>query len=290
MKRVSKVLPLTLAMVLVAMLLVGATGCTCKKPIEEVPPPPPPPPPPKVCAIDAIDANPWTINVGQTSSLSVRGTPNSGPVTTLLTCIEGTALGTTKTLTLTEATPGVYSGTATADATLPPCKYRVEAEMACPGGSPVKLVSSRALTVVAPPPAPTACQQFMEELQRDAKNPKILFNFDKSIISSASAEYIKYVAGKLASFKGDIDMVLIEGHTDPFGTTEYNLGLGADRARATLDATQAAAALDGVNFETKSWGEEQLLVVVPSTVKTQKAIDENQPNRRATYTLQCRGK
>lgn len=289
MKRVSKVLPLTLAMVLVAMLLVGATGCTCKKPIEEVPPPPPPPP--KVCAIDAIDANPWTINVGESSALSVRGTPNSGPVTALLTCIEGTALGTTKSMTLTEATPGVYSGTATADASLPPCKYRVEAEMACPGGSPVKLVSSRALTVVAPaPPAPSACMQFMEELQRDAKNPKILFNFDKAIISDASGEYIKYVAGKLASFKGDIEMVLIEGHTDPFGTTEYNLNLGAERARATLDATRAAAALDGVNFETKSWGEEQLLVVVPSTVKTQKAIDDNQPNRRATYTLQCRGK
>ncbi len=290
MKRVSKVLPLTLALALVALLLVGATGCTCKKPIEEVPPPPPPPP--KVCAIDAIDANPWTINVGQSSSLSVRGTPSSGPVTALLTCIEGSALGTTKSMTLTESTSGVYTGTATADATLPPCKYRVEAEMACPGGAPVKLVSSRALVVnaPAPPPAPTACMQFMEELQRDAKNPKILFNFDKALITSANAEYIKYVAGKLASFKGDIDMVLIEGHTDPFGTTEYNLNLGAERARATLDATQAAADLSGVNFETKSWGEEQLLVIVPSTVKTQKAIDENQPNRRAVYTLQCRAK
>ncbi len=85
-------------------------------------------------------------------------------------------------------------------------------------------------------------------------------------------------------------MVLIEGHTDPFGTTEYNLNLGAERARATLDATQAAADLSGVNFETKSWGEEQLLVIVPSTVKTQKAIDDNQPNRRAVYTLQCRAK
>ncbi len=290
MKRVSKVLPLTLAMVLMTMLLVGATGCTCKKPIEEVPPPPPPPPPPKVCAIDAIDANPWTINVGASSALSVRGTPNSGPVTALLTCIEGTALGTTKSMTLTEATPGVYSGTATADATLPPCKYRVEAEMACTSGSPVKLVSSRALTVVAPVAAPSACVQFMEELQRDAKNPKILFNFDKSLITGSSAEYVKYVAGKLASFKSDIEMVLIEGHTDPFGTTEYNLNLGAERARATLDATQAQAGLDGINFETKSWGEEQLLVIVPSTVKTQQAIDENQPNRRATYTLQCRGK
>ncbi len=283
MKRVSKMLPLALAMAMVAGLLVGATGCTCKKPIEEVPPPPPPPPPPKVCAIDSIDANPWTINVGERSTLTVNGTPNSGPVTATLTCIEGGALGTTKKLTLAETSPGVYSATATADATLPPCKYRVEAEMACPGGAPVKLVSSRALTVNAPAPVSNPCADFMEELKRDETNPKILFNFDKSIITAPSAEYIRYVAGKLASFKGDIEMVMIEGHTDPYGTTEYNLNLGAERARATLNETLAQPGLDGVRFETKSWGEEHLLVQV-------QGIPENQPNRRAVYILQCRPK
>jgi peptidoglycan-associated lipoprotein len=49
--------------------------------------------------------------------------------------------------------------------------------------------------------------------------------------------------------------ITLEGHTDERGTVEYNMALGAERARAVKSA-RVAAGVSGSRFDTISYGEE----------------------------------
>ena len=61
----------------------------------------------------------------------------------------------------------------------------------------------------------------------------IYFEFDKSDLSDESKGVLDENAAWLK--EDDKRTLLIEGHTDEVGTTEYNLGLGDRRARAARD-------------------------------------------------------
>lgn len=103
----------------------------------------------------------------------------------------------------------------------------------------------------APPPPPAP-----KEYRPPAALKNIHFDFDRSairpedaVILSASAAYLKANPNVL---------VLIEGHCDERGTSEYNLALGERRARAAM-ADLVARGIDARRFTIISYGKERPL-------------------------------
>ncbi len=179
-------------------------GCA-KKPVA-APPPPPPPPPAAARPTVTLQASPASINKGESVTLSWNSTdatqltiaPEVGAVT---------AQGSTK---VTPSDSTTYTITANG-----------------PGGS---ATATAAVSVAAPPPpppppaGPTDDELFLREV-RDA-----YFDYDKADIRPDARAALSKTADFLKSnprFK-----VIIEGHCDERGSTEYNLGLGDRRASA----------------------------------------------------------
>lgn len=80
-------------------------------------------------------------------------------------------------------------------------------------------------------------EQREQEARKAAKarfaNKKIYFEFDSSVLTAQAREILKEKAGWMENNQGED--VLIEGHCDERGTTEYNLALGERRAKASRD-------------------------------------------------------
>lgn len=84
-------------------------------------------------------------------------------------------------------------------------------------------------------------QRLKEQREKEARkaakarfvNKNIHFEFDKSELTAKAQEILKKKAGWLE--KNPDEDVLIEGHCDERGTTEYNLALGERRAQAARD-------------------------------------------------------
>lgn len=82
----------------------------------------------------------------------------------------------------------------------------------------------------------------------------IYFAFDKYEISEESAAVLEQVASWMHKHKDA--KILIEGHCDTRGTTEYNLALGERRARATKDYL-IFSGIEKNRLNTLSYGEEK---------------------------------
>lgn len=103
----------------------------------------------------------------------------------------------------------------------------------------------------------------------------IYFDFDSSSLSAAVREQLEALAGCV---RGSGQSIVVEGHCDERGTTEYNLSLGQRRA----DAVSRYLAGLGVNpgrVRPVSWGEEK------------PAVDGHDPdawaaNRRAVLVVE----
>jgi peptidoglycan-associated lipoprotein len=79
------------------------------------------------------------------------------------------------------------------------------------------------------------------------------FGFDRYDIHPAEAKVLESNARWL---KQSRDLVLIEGHCDERGTSEYNLALGERRAKATRDHL-VSLGIDGGRITVISYGEER---------------------------------
>ena len=191
-------------------LLLVIAGCHKKHP---APPPPPPPPPPAPTA--SISANPSTVNAGQSTQLTWQ-TDNATDVS-----IEGVgkvqASG-SQTLTPTDST--TYRLTATG-----------------PGGTQeatTRVTVNRPAPVVAPPQEPTQTdQQLFDQNIKDA-----YFDYDSYEVRPQDASALQADAQFLNQHPNW--RVLIEGHCDERGSTEYNMALGDSRAQAAKQALISA--------------------------------------------------
>jgi len=192
--------------VAIFVLLLLVSGCK-KKPVAAPPPPPAPPAPTAPTA--TLRAAPSVIEEGQSSTLSwnssnateLRLEPGVGPVgpqgSTTTTPERST------TYTLTAKGPG---GSAEASA-------RITVNVPAPAPSPV---------------TPVPLEQAFARRVRDA-----LFDFDKADIRPDARVALTQTAEFLREYRDA--RVLIEGHCDERGTTEYNLGLGDRRANTARD-------------------------------------------------------
>ena len=113
---------------------------------------------------------------------------------------------------------------------------------------------------VAPPPAPVARPAPAEFVSNDALRP-VRFDFDKATIRKADVAVLEAAARWLTDNPGQI--VLIEGHCDARGTTEYNVALGARRAQSAMTFL-VGRGIAADRLKTVSVGEERPLCTTES--------------------------
>jgi peptidoglycan-associated lipoprotein len=97
------------------------------------------------------------------------------------------------------------------------------------------------VAVAEPPPPPPAeepkkeepARQRIDEFIEVAQLRSVYFGFDKAVISAEAADALTANVGWLKD--NDDMLVLVEGHADERGTTEYNLVLGERRAKAIAE-------------------------------------------------------
>jgi peptidoglycan-associated lipoprotein len=80
----------------------------------------------------------------------------------------------------------------------------------------------------------------------------VLFSYDSADLDSAGAQATRANADLLRNESGKVE---IEGHCDDRGTAEYNLALGARRAKAVRDAL-VELGIKSSRLSTVSYGEE----------------------------------
>jgi peptidoglycan-associated lipoprotein len=208
-------------------VLLFVAGCHKKQP---APPPPPPPPPPAPTA--SISANPATINAGQSTQLTWQ-TDNATDVS-----IDGVgkvqASG-SQTVTPTDSTT-----------------YRLTASG--PGGSQeatTRVTVTRPQPVVqeAPQEPSLSDQQLFEKNIKDA-----YFDYDSYEVRPQDSAALQADAQFITQHPNW--RVLVEGHCDERGSTEYNMALGDSRAQSTKQAL-VAAGVAANRVTTTSFGKEK---------------------------------
>jgi peptidoglycan-associated lipoprotein len=214
-------------LVFTSAALLFVVGCHKKAP---TPPPPPAPAPVAAKPTVSISADRTAINKGESAKLSWTTTdatnvsiaPEVGAVT---------AQGTT---TVTPADSTTYSITASG-----------------PGGSADANVRIT-VNAPAPPPPPQKGPSFEELFAQEVRDA--YFDLDRADIRPDA----RAALGKTASFlKGYPNAkVIIEGHCDERGSTEYNLALGDRRANAVKQYL-VNLGIPAANLSTVSFGKEK---------------------------------
>jgi peptidoglycan-associated lipoprotein len=121
-------------------------------------------------------------------------------------------------------------------------------------------------------PAPTTAQALAQE---EAHFKNIHFDFDKSFIREDARPKLQVVAEHLK--KNRDAKVLIEGHCDERGTSEYNMALGERRAASARKYLVGLGVEDG-RLSTIGYGKERPLC-------TEQNEECWQMNRRAVFVL-----
>jgi len=89
---------------------------------------------------------------------------------------------------------------------------------------------------------------------------RVFFDLDKSVVTAAEAAKLDKQVAWLAQNENASVRVVVEGHCDARGTTEYNLGLGKRRAEA-VKAYLASKGVSADRVDTVSYGKERPAVV-----------------------------
>jgi peptidoglycan-associated lipoprotein len=213
------------------LLVVIVFGAACKKPVVQAPPPPPPP-------VVAPPARP-TVTLQASSTLIQKGE-------------SATLTWSSTNATSLNLSPGVGSVTAEGTTRVTPSDsttYTITATG--PGGSAD--ATARVSVAPAPPPAPAAHQPTLQELfDRDVKDA--YFDYDKADIRTDAREALSST-GQFLRTHSDVKVVL-EGHCDERGSTEYNLALGDRRASAAKQFL-VSLGITADRVETVSYGKEK---------------------------------
>ncbi len=222
--------------ILSVCLVVFAAGCK-----KEPPPPPPPPPPvndkppPQAKPTVTLSAEPSSIERGKSATLKWSTTG-----ATSASINQG--IGAVRTSGSREVFP---TQTTT---------YMLTAKGQGGEGSASATVTVR--PPPPPPPPPPAKEGFNEALSAAVKDA--YFDYDSSDIRSDAESTLRSNASALKRLFGDYtsDRVVVEGHCDERGTSEYNLALGDRRSTAARDYLLNQGVPAG-KLTTISYGEER---------------------------------
>jgi len=89
---------------------------------------------------------------------------------------------------------------------------------------------------------------------------RVFFEFDKSAVTEAEAAKLDKQIAWLSQNENASVRIVVEGHCDPRGTSEYNLGLGKRRAEA-VKAYLVSKGVSADRVDTVSYGKERPAVV-----------------------------
>jgi peptidoglycan-associated lipoprotein len=108
------------------------------------------------------------------------------------------------------------------------------------------------------PPREEPVAQVAQLAAKESPLKDIYFDFDKAEVRPDAKGLL---AEDIAWLKAHPKAVItIEGHCDERGTSEYNLGLGERRSKATRDYL-VASGIDGKRIATVSYGKERPFVL-----------------------------
>lgn len=213
-----------------SLLAILALSAACKKPAPQAPPPPTPPP-------AAPPASP-TVNLQASANTIQRG----ASVTLTWSSTNATTLS---------LSPGIGNVSAEGSQQVTPqdtTTYTLTATG--PGGS---ADASVRITVNVPPPPPKAAEPTLQELfDRAVKDA--FFDYDKADVRADARDALSQTAQFLRSYPQV--KVVIEGHCDERGSTEYNLALG-DRRAAAAKQFLTSLGISADRSETVSYGKER---------------------------------
>jgi peptidoglycan-associated lipoprotein len=227
-----------------AVMMLGA----CKK---KAAPPPPPPPPPPASPTASISVDPNSIQTGQSATLSWQ--------TTNATDVSIDGIGAVQSSGSQQVSP--------TDSTT----YHLTAKGA--GGT---TDATTRITVTQPPPPPAAPPSASDEELFAQSVKDIYFDYDKSDLR---ADQQSSVQADIAFLNQHSNVnVLIEGHCDERGSTEYNLALGDQRANSVKNALTAGG-VSASRIKTISYGKEK-----PFCTESNEACW--QQNRRGHFVYQ----
>jgi len=202
-------------------------GCG-KKPVVSRPEPTPPPPAARPTV--TLQANPSTINKGDAATLSWSST-NATQLTISPEVGAVAPEGSTK-VTPSEST--TYTVTASG-----------------PGGTADSTV--RVTVGAAPPPPPPATNATLEEMfMKEVQDA--YFDLDKADIRSDARAALAKTGDFLRNYPQV--KVVVEGHCDERGSTEYNLALG-DRRAAAVKQYLVSLGIGADRMSTVSYGKEK---------------------------------
>jgi peptidoglycan-associated lipoprotein len=213
----------------VLVILLAVSGC--KHPVAQVPAPPPPAPPPPALPTVTLTASSGMIQQGQSSTLTWSST--NATALTIDSGVGTVAPEGTTSVSPTEST--TYTITATG-----------------PGGS----ANASALVTVTPPPPPTpppaptmTLDQMFSSAVQDA-----YFDLDSADIRADARTALAADADFLKQHPEA--KIVIEGHCDEHGSTEYNLALGDRRATAVKNFL-VSLGIPADQLTTVSYGKER---------------------------------
>jgi peptidoglycan-associated lipoprotein len=131
------------------------------------------------------------------------------------------------------------------------CSHGQKAPPAHPTGAPVAARTPPAARRAAQAAEPA--QALSDDASKD-RSPAIFFDFDSALLRNDAHQVLQKVAAAVgAEATGQIR---IEGNCDELGTTEYNLALGEERARAAKTYLVHLGVPDG-RVATVSYGSER---------------------------------
>jgi OOP family OmpA-OmpF porin len=143
--------------------------------------------------------------------------------------------------------------------------------------------------VPAPPPAPVAKPEPKPE---PPKKPAVvnlasteLFEFNKAVLTQeARSKLDNEVIAKLRDLK-DVRYIIVNGHADRMGSSEYNQRLSEKRADA-VRAYLVSKGVDAAKVETLGFGKTLPVKACPDQKDRKGLIDCLSPNRRVVVEVQ----
>jgi peptidoglycan-associated lipoprotein len=213
-----------------SLLVILAFSAACKKSVPQAPAPPPPTPaaPPARPTVD-LQASTTIIQRGETVTLTWTST--NATSLSLSPGIGNVPAEGTQRVTPQDSTTYTISATG-------------------PGGSADANVR---ITVSAPAPTTRSAEPTIQQLfEREVKDA--YFDYDKADIRPDARDNLSQTAQFLRSYPQV--KIVIEGHCDERGSTEYNLALG-DRRAAAAKQFLASLGITADRMETVSYGKER---------------------------------
>ncbi len=125
---------------------------------------------------------------------------------------------------------------------------------------------------VPPPPPPPPVKERVSIILN------ILFDFDKAVVKDKYYADVKKIADLMQEFPDK--NITIEGHTDNFGTNEYNKKLSGERAASVRQYLIDKFGIHGSRLTSVGYGEEK-------PIATNDTAEGRQKNRRVEAVLEA---